>query len=110
MYDSMFSGSSFGFQGRWTSQQIKDKKIPPEKIWNYLELSNTQIIVATEDLAQYLSTSTYFSHVETFGRLQVLQTNNTKNAYVVPLRTPVYAVSDYKKWVQLSMKWYREYP
>lgn len=109
IYDSIFSESSFGFQGKWVTQQINNKKISPEKIWNYLELSNIWVIIATKDLAKYLSTSTYFSHVETFGGFEIIQTNTIKNAYVVPLKTPVYAVSDYKKWVQLSLKWYRDY-
>jgi hypothetical protein len=109
MYDSLFSESFFRLQGKWTVRSIKEKKLSPEQIWSYMELSNTSVIVVSEEQSQYLADTPYFSHVATLDRYKILKANNLKNSYVVPLKTQVYAISDIVKWRLTSNKWYRDY-
>ncbi len=71
-----------------------------------MELSNTKIIVAPEDLAKYLDNNPYFSPIKTFDTYRIFQTNNASSSYVVPLKNKVYALSDLKQWKNESQKWY----
>ena len=109
LYDSLFSSSFFYSQGIWTGRQIDKQRISVEKFWGYMELSNTKIIVAPEDLAKYLDNTPYFSPIKTFDTYRIFQINNASSSYVVPLKNKVYALSDLKQWKNETRKWYWAY-
>lgn len=109
LYDSLFSESFFGSQGRWGNHKIKERRISPEKIWSYLELSNIKIVIAPKDLANYLKNTPYFSLKETLNQYTIFETKKTSSRYIVPLKNQVYALSDLNQWRKTSRRWYENY-
>ncbi len=94
IYDSLFSHSSFTSRGIWTGRQIDKQKISAKQFWDYMELSNTKIIIAPKELADYLEKTPYFSLIKTFDLYKIFETKNTSKSYVIPLKKKVYAINN----------------
>lgn len=110
IYDSLFSSSAFNESGIWTWRQIDKQKISAQQFWNYMDLSNTKIVVWPKELTDHIEkVPAYFTLIKVFDQYKIFETNNTSPNYVVPIGTDIYMIHDLEKWKKISQQWYETY-